>query len=157
MNLNNIHIRPIEKTEAIPYELLLLADPSKKLIDEYINDSLLYLAVYEKAIIGVYALFPLDNGVAEIKNIAVHDNSQGKGIGTLLLNSAIKISEEKGYKQLLIGTANSSVGQLYFYQKCGFEITSIRKNFFLENYQEPIFENGIQCKHMIILTKNLKG
>ncbi|MNE59655.1 putative N-acetyltransferase YvbK [compost metagenome] len=113
--------------------------------------------MYETAIIGVYALLPLDNGVAEIKNIAVHNDCQGKGIGKLLLNNAIQVASEKQFETLIIGTANSSVGQLYLYQKCGFEIASIKKNFFLENYPDPIFENGIQCKHMIIPAKNLEN
>ncbi|AFD07183.1 GNAT family N-acetyltransferase [Solitalea canadensis] len=153
----NIHIRPFEQNEAIPYELLLLADPSKKMVDEYINDSLIYLAINENVITGVYALLPLNNHVAEIKNIAVHNVHQGKGIGKLLLESAIQVAKEKGFESLLIGTANSSVTQLYLYQKCGFEIVEIRKNFFLDNYNEPIFENGIQCKHMIVLIKNLNA
>lgn len=65
----NIHIRPFEQNEAIPYELLLLADPSKKMVDEYINDSLIYLAINENVITGVYALLPLNNHVAEIKTL----------------------------------------------------------------------------------------
>ena len=42
------------------------------------------------------------------------------------------------------------------YQKEGFEMKEIVKDFFLYNYDKPIYENGIQCKHMIILNKNLK-
>ena len=37
-----------------------------------------------------------------------------------------------------------------FYQKLGFNMTEIRRDYFTQNYPEPIWENGIQCKHMIM-------
>ncbi|MED2175925.1 GNAT family acetyltransferase, partial [Bacillus thuringiensis] len=33
--------------------------------------------------------------------------------------------------------------------------TSVDKDFFLRNYNEEIYENGIQCMDMIRLTQNL--
>ncbi|MBT8233378.1 MAG: hypothetical protein KJN84_12165 [Bacteroidia bacterium] len=35
------------------------------------------------------------------------------------------------------------------------EIQGIEKDYFIDNYKQPIFENGIQCKHLIILVKRL--
>lgn len=34
-------------------------------------------------------------------------------------------------------------------------MTEIKKNFFVDKYKEPIFENGIKCKHMVVLAKTL--
>lgn len=91
----------------------------------------------------------------EIKNVAVKPEFQGKGIGSYLIENAVKVASFNRQKSICIGTANSSVGQLYLYQKLGFEITDIKRHFFLDNYAEAIYENGIQAKHMLVLTRQL--
>ncbi|PRX28312.1 acetyltransferase (GNAT) family protein [Orenia metallireducens] len=87
----------------------------------------------------------------EIVNIAIKEDYQSKGLGKLLLKDAIKKALAYGAKILEIGTANSSIFQLALYQKLGFRITGIDKDFFLKHYDEPIYENGIQCLDMIRL------
>ena|SRR5688572_24880120 len=154
-NHDRIVIRRLEKTDAIPYDLLLMADPSKENIDKYIFDSSIYEGSRYGQIIGCYVLCTVDKEVIEIKNIVIDEKHQGKGLGTILLNDAIEKSRVTGFKKVIIGTGNSSVGQLYLYQKVGFRITDIKSNFFIDNYSEPIFENGIACSDMIVLTKEL--
>jgi ribosomal protein S18 acetylase RimI-like enzyme len=154
--LNTIAFRKLEKeTDEIPYHLLLLADPSKKMIDEYLSTSQIFLAYYENNLIGTYVLYPINKGTVEIKNIAIQENHQRKGIGKLLLSNAINVARASAYKTICIGTANSSVGELYLYQKMGFEITEIKKDFFTKNYPDIIIENGIQAKHMIMMAIQL--
>ncbi|AQX85682.1 GNAT family N-acetyltransferase [Elizabethkingia bruuniana] len=151
----SITIHPHTAGTPIPYNLLLLADPSKELIDQYIKSGQLYLAKGNDEIIGCYVLCPWDSNTIEIKNIAVYEKFQNQGIGGLLLKDAIIKAKNKFYKKLVIGTGNSSTGQLYLYQKFGFKITDIRKNFFKDNYSDPIWENGIECTDMILLTMKL--
>jgi aminoglycoside 6'-N-acetyltransferase I len=97
----------------------------------------------------------IDATSIEVKNIAIRECEQGKGFGKALLRYSESVSRELGFEKLVIGTGNSSLGQLALYQKEGFDISRIQKNFFIKNYSEPIFENGIQCKHMVILEKSL--
>ncbi|WP_200817076.1 GNAT family N-acetyltransferase [Chitinophaga eiseniae] len=151
----NMIIQLLEGQDALPYDLLLLADPSREMIDTYISDSRVYLARIGEVRVGVYVLTPLDGKKAEVKNIAVHENWQGRGLGKQLLTDAAIKARELGFETLVIGTGNSSVAQLYLYQRSGFEITAIRKDFFVQHYPEPIYENGIPCKHMIMLEKQL--
>lgn len=145
------------KTEdPTPYGLLLLADPSKDLIDEYLKSSNIFTVRHNNEIIGVAVLFPLTPETVEIKNIAVKPEFQGQGIGSYLIANIVQFALFNGQKTICIGTANSSIGQLSLYQKLGFEISDIKSNFFTDNYDEPIFENGIQAKHMLVLTRQLK-
>ncbi|MEP7377383.1 MAG: GNAT family N-acetyltransferase [Chitinophagaceae bacterium] len=153
--IKNVLIRRLYENENIPYELLLLADPSRELIDKYLKTSEVYVALLDNDIIGTYVLYPVSPNVIEIKNISVDDEYQGRGVGTQMLRDAFKKANEKCFKAIIIGTGNSSVGQLYLYQKAGFKIIEIRKDFFIDNYPEPIYENGIQVKHMIVLRKQL--
>lgn len=150
-----IVIRPLAKDEEIPYPLLLLADPSKAMIDSYLPSSTIYVAEQEGKIIGVYVLLPIGPKAVEVKNIAVAEALQGQGIGKLLLSHAGHTAKAKGYRTITIGTANSSVGQIYLYQQQGFEITGVKVNYFTDNYPEPIYENGEKCVDQLILTRKL--
>ncbi len=151
-----IQIQELQKEEPLPYELLLLADPSKAMIDGYIHSSFVYTAKSDEQVVAVYALQEMDQDTAEIKNLAVAEALQGKGLGTYLLQHSISIACEKGYSHIIIGTGDTSTGQLYLYKKLGFEVFATKENFFIDHYPEPIYENGIQCKHMILLQKKLR-
>ena len=150
-----IMIRLLEKNKPIPYDLLLLADETIASIDKYIHQSDIYVFEQDQAMIAVFALQTIDRDTAEIKNIAVDTAFQGQGIGQRLLKDAINLAKEKGFKRLIIGTGDAGIQQLYLYQKVGFEIYDIKHRFFLDNFPEPIFENGIRLKHMIMLKKDL--
>ncbi len=155
LNNQNITFAELDKNAPAPYELLLLADPSKELVDEYLKLSDVFIAKIDNETVGAIVLFPLTNESVEIKNLAVKPALQGKGSGKFLIENLITVATHRKYKTICIGTANSSIGQLYLYQKLGFEITEIRKDFFIKEYPEPIYENGIQAKHMLMLTRQL--
>lgn len=72
-----------------------------------------------------------------------------------LLQDAVDRHRAKGWRELHIGTGNSSIGQLALYQKCGFRIYSVVKDFFTDKYEGKIHENGIWCRDMIWLVKVL--
>jgi len=150
-----MNIRKIEKGEKHPIELLLLADPSRKVVEEYVNRGECFIAEIEEQIIGVYVLLPTRPGTVELVNVAVVKEQHRKGIGKRLVMDAIKVAKTKGFKTIEIGTGNSSIGQLALYQKCGFRIVGLDINYFVRHYAEGIFENGIQCMDMIRLSQDL--
>lgn len=150
-----LHIRLLQKTEQPPYPLLLTADPSRRLLDVYLPVSETYLAFDDDVLVGVYVLCREDADTMEIKNLAVEESRQGQGIGKLLLTDAAQRAKEAGVKILLIGTADTSVGPLKLYRSQGFETVGVRKDFFIEHYEEPIYENGVRCRDMILLAKRL--
>ncbi len=55
---------------------------------------------------------------------------------------------------MLVGTGETST-ILSFYESCGFEKSYRVKNFFTDNYDQPIFEGEIQLIDMIYLKKDL--
>jgi len=156
MDTSAIQIQKLEDKSLLPYDLLLLADPSETIVNQYVNNADIFAAYIANKIVGILVLYPLDKFNMEIKNIAVCPNLQNKGIGTQLLQFAKIHTAENGFENIFIGTANSSLAQLYLYQKLGFELHEIKHNFFLENYPEYMEENGIQIKHMIMLKQSLK-
>ena len=150
-----MNIRELEKQERLPIELLLLADPSESIVEEYVKKGDCFIAESEKQVIGVYVLLPTRPKTVELVNVAVAKEQQGKGIGKRLVTDAIRVAKTKGYKTIEIGTGNSSIGQLALYQKCGFRIVAVDFDFFTKHYKEEIFENGIPCRDMIRLSKEL--
>lgn len=148
-------IRQLSDDEKPPIDLLLLADPSEEMIKNYINKGYCFVAELDQKIVGTYVLLDTRPQTIEIINIAVLESEQGKGIGKKLITHAIDTARSWGYKTIEIGTGNSSIHQLALYQKCGFRITGIDRDFFLLHYKEPIFENGIQCRDMIRLSQTL--
>ena len=154
--MKKIKIKKIENVNEAVLNLLLLADPSKELVEKYLKKGECFAASAEDRIVGVYLLLNSKNGISEIANISVDQKMQNRGIGKLLIKDAIQRAEKSGMKKITVGTGNSSIGQLAFYQKCGFKISGIKKDFFLKNYAKPIFEDGIQCNDMIMLEIILK-
>ena len=132
--------------------LLLLADPSEEQVMSYALKGECYIAVEAGEVVGVYVLLQKDEHTAEIMNVAVAEPRQGKGFGKKLILHALEVAKSLGVKKVEIGTGNSSIGQLALYEKCGFQKASIIENYFIDNYPDPIFENGIQCRDMVRLT-----
>ncbi|WP_373314397.1 GNAT family N-acetyltransferase [Xylanibacillus composti] len=145
----------LENIEDAPLELLLLADPSEKLVHEYLSRGQCYIATINDEVIGVIVLIRTRPETIEIVNVAVREDHQNKGVGKRLLLFAISKAKEQQVKTVDIGTGNSSVGQLALYQKCGFRITGVDRDFFIRHYKEKIVENGIQVMDMIRLSLHL--
>lgn len=148
-------IRKLLQHEAPPFELLLLADPSREQVEQYIANGECRVAEEEGEIVGVYVLVKLGITTMEIINIAVDERIHDRGIGKKLMSDAIQTAKVLGCKFLEVGTGNSSIGQLAFYQKSGFRIDGVIKDFFVDHYEEEIIENGIQCRDMIRLSMEI--
>ena len=153
--MNSISISKITDKSIIPYNLLLQADPSIDSIKEYVHSGFIYGAYINGTIIGIYILLKTRPFTLELMNISIDESYQGKGIGKQLIFNAIEEARRLKAKTLEVGTGNSSINQLALYQKCGFKINCIDKGYFKKYYEEPIYENGIQCTDMIRLSMDL--
>lgn len=136
-------------------QLMLLADPSEKLVRAYAQAGHMAGALKEGRPVGVYVLVDQGDDLMELKNIAVCKDLQGHGIGRSLLDHALRSAGNMGAKRVEVGTGNSSLGQIRFYEAAGFRRVRLDKGFFLRSYDEPIYENGMQCTDMVILSKDI--
>jgi ribosomal protein S18 acetylase RimI-like enzyme len=149
------HINKIQFLTKEHWNLLLLADPSKEMVDKYIQKSNIYEVLDQNLLVGVLVLMENSSEEVEIKNIAIDPTFQGQGFGKNLIHYGINESKKLGYSKISICTGNSSTYQLTLYKNCGFQISTVFHNFFIDNYDEEIWENGIQCKDLIKLEQNL--
>ena len=155
MSENSYQIKLLLDNSQAPIDLLLMADPSRNKIKNYLKDGVCFVGKLFNEAIAVLVLKTIDQHSIEIKNVAVKEEFSEKGYGKTILHESIEYSKSKGFKEIFIATGNSSLRQLKIYQKAGFVIQSVEKDYFLKEYEDPIFENGIQCMDKIILSKKL--
>ncbi|MFK9090808.1 GNAT family N-acetyltransferase [Bacillus salipaludis] len=135
-------------------DYLLLADESEDIVKEYINAGEMFAIHCDGKTVGVVLFtFHLD-GIVELKNIAIIEDCRGKGIGKLVVKESFHLYKMKGLHHMIVGTANSSIANLAFYQKLGFRMVEIKKDFF-KKYPVPICENGIRALDMVMFERDL--
>lgn len=155
INSNRLEIEVRQIASNYPFDLLLLADESIEVINQYIDICWVFGIYFHKTLVGVAALMPLSNRLVELKNIAISEAYQNNGFGRQTIDWLENFCRKMGYQEMLVGTGDASHGQMIFYQKLGFEMHSIRKNFFRANYPKPIYENGLLLRHMIVFSKHI--
>lgn len=147
-----MEIKEIKENKKQILPLLLLADEQENMIDQYIDRGTMYV-LEDNGIKCECIVTDEGNGVLEIKNIATEPEYQGKGYGKVLIDF-IATKYKGKYSILQVGTGDSPL-TVPFYEKCGFVRSHSIKNFFIDNYEHPIYECGIQLVDMIYLRKNI--
>ncbi|MGG3570932.1 GNAT family N-acetyltransferase [Bacillus gobiensis] len=151
--MKNVHLEEIIMNDREKYlDYLLLADEDEQIVKQYINEGDMYSISMDGQLVGIILFVYHQQRVVELKNLALAPEWRGRGIGKAVLQKAFDIY--KGMEKMIVGTANSSIENIAFYQKAGFRMTEIRRGYF-EKYAKPIFENGIQALDMVMFERNL--
>ena len=129
-------------------DLLLLGDENEEMIKKYLYRGELF-ALYDDDLKTVSIVTKENVNIFEIKNIATYEKYQGKGYGKIMMKFIIKKYKEK-CNTLLIGTGESEK-TISFYKSFGFTYSHTVKDFFINNYDHEMYEEGKQLKDMIYL------
>ena len=140
--------------QAAPLWLLLEADPSESMIMGYLTDSIIVEAKDDERLVGIYVLKEKADHIFELMNIAVIPELQGKGYGKLILSHALESAKNLGGKMIRLGTGTFGY-QVSFYQKAGFQVDAVEKNYFIDFYDQPVIEDGLQHRDRLILSREL--
>ena len=128
--------------------LLLLADPSEEMVDRYLPDGEMFILERDGQVIGEAVV----DAAGEIKNLAVAPDYQRQYFGRYILAALAEHYKDR-FDYLWVGT--SDYGTVY-YEQYGFECDHVVKNFFTDNYPEPIIEDGRQCVDMVYLKRKIR-
>jgi N-acetylglutamate synthase-like GNAT family acetyltransferase len=90
----------------------------------------------------------------EILELAVDKRRHGQGLGRRMIEYLLAEARQRDLQELFVGTANSSVGNIVFYQKCGFRMDSVRKDYFWY-HRTPVYENGLRTRDLLIFRYDL--
>lgn len=134
-------------------DLLLLADEQEDMIDRYLERGDLF-ALFDPDLKSLCVVTHEGKGTCELKNLATGTRYQGQGYATRLLEHIFRHYSGK-YETILVGTGEVP-RMLAFYERRGFIFSHRLKNFFTDNYREPMVECGVRLVDMIYLKRSLK-
>jgi N-acetylglutamate synthase-like GNAT family acetyltransferase len=83
------------------------------------KDDILIGAFDEDKILACCLLTQVDNATIKLRQMAVHNNVQGKGIGASMMSFAETVARDRGYKKLMMHARNTAIG---FYEKFDFKV-----------------------------------
>jgi ribosomal protein S18 acetylase RimI-like enzyme len=144
-----VNIRKVANNKKEYIDLLLLADEQESMIDKYLERGEMYVlddcGAKAECVITKEA-----DGVYELKSIAVLPACQRKGCGRSLIEFLFARYPDCGV--MFVGTGDCR-STLSFYKSCGFTESHRIKNFFTDNYDHPMFEDGKQLVDMVYLKR----
>jgi ribosomal protein S18 acetylase RimI-like enzyme len=108
-----------------------------------------YAAVDGEQLVGA-ATMHWQEDESEIEYIAVAPTQRGRGYGKVIMAALLAEARLRNVRAVLVGTGNSSWDTIAFYQKCGFRMDHVRKDYF-HYIQPPLIEDGIQLQDMLVL------
>lgn len=147
----DIMFRQILQNKKQYLELLLLADEQEDMIDRYLERGEMWV-LDDDGVKAACVITDEGNGTLEIKNLAVAPQQQRKGYGKAVIEFVLE--QYRDYCKIRVGTGDSPL-TILFYQHCGFKEVGRIENFFIDNYDHPIIEDGILLKDMIILERTI--
>jgi len=139
------------------WDLLLDADPWFEAVLAYTPpqqaDAEVFVIGKPKNPYAICIVVPIDGGL-EIKNIATKVIMRRQGMASALINHVVAMARGRGANMVEIGTATTSRDQIRLYEKLGFKKDGVLRDFFMR-YPEPIIENGLLVRDMVMLRLNL--
>lgn len=144
-------IRRIDEDREALRDLLLLADPEWAVVEKYLADSEMYALFEGDRAIAEAVVTVRPDGACELKNLAVDPAFQGRGHARALVEFVAREMAGR-FDRLYVGTSGPEL-----YEHMGFRRAYIVKNFFLDHYSEPVYDEGELCVDMHYLVRTLGG
>lgn len=83
------------------------------------KDHILIAAFEEDDMLGCCMLKKVDNQTLQLRQMAVKNTLQGKGIGASIMSFAETISRDRGYRSIIMHARDTAIG---FYEKFGYKV-----------------------------------
>ena len=77
-------------------------------------------AFEEERMLGCCLLTETDKYTVRLRQMAVQNNLQGKGIGAAMMNYAENVARDAGYRKICMHARKTAIG---FYEKIGYKVT----------------------------------
>ena len=139
-------------------DLLLLADESPEQVAGYMHDGDLFVVDDgSDADAGLVLVLYGEDGSAELKAVAVRPDWQGQGVGRRMVHLVLDRLRAAGVRRVTVATGNSGLAPLALYQKSGFRLWKIERDFFRpeRGYPAGMEENGIPLRDLVWLDLDL--
>jgi [ribosomal protein S18]-alanine N-acetyltransferase len=129
---NIIEVENISKLSfPIPWSLDSL---KKELENKYAQYIVIKLGCEVVGFGGMWIIFD----EAHITNIAVHPNYRNHGLGDVLVENLLHICKQRGLVGITLEVRRSNTVAISLYEKHGFIIEGIRKNYYEDNKEDAL-------------------
>jgi len=144
------------RDELLP--LLRLADDSATQVAAYYQHGDLFaLRGTDGRARGMVLVQPGEAGSVELKSLAVAQPLHGRGVGRRMVELVLDELRAGGVRRVVVGTASCSIGALAFYQKAGFRLLSVERDYFnaQRGYPDGLAEHAIPLRDMVWMDQEL--
>lgn len=83
------------------------------------KNNILIASFDDDEMLGCCMLTPIDSTTLQLRQMAVPDKLQGKGIGASIMSFAENLARDKGYNKMIMHARDTAIG---FYEKFGYKI-----------------------------------
>ena len=155
----DVRVEPHAASRAELRPLFELAEDSGAQLDSSLDSGRILVALHGPDVIGHLQLVETDRPVeVELKNMAVREDLQGRGVGRQLVSAALDLVAAESASAMTVATAAADIGNLRFYQRQGFRMLAIERDAFTptSGYAPDIRIDGIDLRDRVWLDYQLR-
>jgi GNAT superfamily N-acetyltransferase len=154
-----VRVEPYEGPRGELRRLFELAEDSPRALDGYIDAGRVLVARVDEGLVGhVQVTESAEPAQLEVKSLAVAAAWRRRGVGAALVGAALALAGEEGRATLTVATAAADLGNLGFYQRLGFRMSSVERDAFDEagGYPPGLLVEGIPLRDRVWLERPLR-
>ena len=147
-----------QREELLP--ILLLADEPQPLGDYLQLGDRYVCRDADGAVVGATHVMPTAEAETwELRAVAVAAERQRQGWGKRMLAAVLDALGARGGRRVIVGTSNAGIGAIAFYQKAGFRLWRIERDYFTpqRGYDPDEREHGLPHRDMVWFDRELTG
>ncbi len=137
-----VELKTLEEKERL-WPLLDLADEDRGMIMKYLARGRMFALYVGQEAVCEAVVAEREDGHLELMNFATDPAHQRKGSASEMIAYLVKAFHGQ-YEKLYVGTAFPGL-----YERWGFRYAYTIKNFFVDNYPNPVIDEGRLCVDMI--------
>ena len=156
LEASDVRIEPYAGAREELRGLFELAEDSPTELDSYLHAGRVLVARSGRDVLGHIQLVDTGRpGRMEIKNMAVREAVQGRGVGSRLVRAALDLAAAEAAHEMVVATAAADIGNLRFYQRQGFRFRSVKRDAFgpASGYPPGLEIDGIALRDRVWLDR----
>jgi GNAT superfamily N-acetyltransferase len=157
--VDDVHVETYAGPREALRALFELAEDSATELDSYLHSGQVLVALSGSRVVGHLQLVAThQSGRVELKNMAVHEAWQRRGVGRRLVQAAVGLAAGSA-TEMVVATAAADLGNLRFYQRQGFRMRSVERDAFTPDtgYPPGLEVDGIELRDRVWFDRPLEA
>jgi GNAT superfamily N-acetyltransferase len=86
----------------------------------YVDRGGAFFVARDEKLLGCAGMFPVEDGVFELRKMYLDPRARGRGIGKALWAACLAFARERGARRIVLDTTAQMTAAIAFYEQCGF-------------------------------------